>query len=126
MLKKIAISTIFAFVFASIISCNKKELVLNQDDPLSMKPGIQWAVVTSPYTAFFVEPDYSSDVLSYGRAGLVAMVKGSHIVKVSKSNKVNTVMYWYNFEQGWLPQDVLELFDNKLRAENYARQLKSN
>lgn len=113
--------TLAALAFClCIVSCKEKEISLSLSDPLSLALGVQWGVVTSPYTSFFLNPDYSSAVTGYCRAGQVMMVDGKHLTTNPDSDKKNVTMFWYHFEQGWLPQSAVALFDNKLRAQDYA------
>ena len=125
MLKHIWNKALLAFALCLCFSsCKEKEINLALSDPLSLTPGVQWGVVTSPYTRFFLNPDYASAVVGYCRAGHVMMVDGRHLASNPDSDKKNGTMYWYHFEQGWLPQSAVTLFDNKLRAEAYAQNQK--
>lgn len=109
-----------AFVF---FACSRnRTIVLDESDPLSLMPGVEWAVVKEPYAAFQNESTYESDVVDRGRKGDVLCVLGKTYVKTKKDNKTVTEV-WYRFEQGWLNQDIVVLYDNKLKAQTASREL---
>lgn len=111
---------------------SKKSASLMDIDPVALSPELEWAVVISPYVAFRKDAGFDNLVTNHGRRGDVFLVKGKkslreEITEESDSKKTQTtVRYvtWYLFDEGWLEETSLSIYDNRLRAENVASKLK--
>lgn len=114
---------IFGIFFINILlvfttGCVKKEiemLPLDNSEPLSLAPDVEWAVVTSPYTAFREEHDWDAKVLSHARKGDIIQITG----KTSNPNNNQ----WYNTKNGWLPKSSIAVYSNRLKAESISKKI---
>lgn len=112
---------IFLLVLVSLIvfsSCSKKEseiIVFDNSEPLSLAPDVEWAVVVDPYAAYKSEVGWESSVTGHSRKGDILQVKGKSI---DKNNEA-----WYFFENGWLPQNCISIYSNRLKAKSVSEQL---
>lgn len=106
-----------------ITSCNRKkdEINLNTSDPLALSPDILWAVVIEPYAAFRKDASWSSSVLDHCRYGDILMIEGSSILDSSIDQNVKEI--WYRFEQGWLAESSVNVYQNKFKAEKVAKAM---
>ncbi len=106
---------ILLFSLLFLFSCEKEEYVpidVSVTDSLAMSS--QWAVIAEPYVSYMSEASTSSQVMSYGRIGDVVEIIGTHIGS-------NTL--WYKFDQGWLSQNDIRIYKNKLQANFAAQEL---
>lgn len=105
-----------AFIFVSVIfiSCSKKNEKIQFDslEPMAIEPGIEWLLVTSPYTACHKEAGYENPVESYLRRGEIRVVEGSSTVKIDGNYEK-----WFFVKEGWIPENCARIFSNKLRAQ---------
>lgn len=100
------------------VSCKKKEaevIVFDDSQPLALAPDVEWAVVNDPYAAYKHEIGWESGVAGHSRKGDILQVKGKSI---DKNNNV-----WYFFENGWLPENCLTIYNNRLKAQVVSKQL---
>ncbi len=74
-----------------------------------------WAVFTEPYSPFYAEPDSLSDIEAHARRGDVVPLTGR---RISPGKEL-----WYHFEKGWVPQNSVTLYTNRLKAQNAAKAL---
>lgn len=115
---KVSLLVIFAsLTFVFITSCNlKKEepIVFDKSYPLALSPDVEWAVVTEPYAAYKAELSWTVSGNKHCRKGEILQIKG----KSMDSNNEN----WFLFDDGWLPEDCLKVFDNRYKAEAYAKK----
>ncbi|MCH5291243.1 MAG: hypothetical protein J1D88_05705 [Treponema sp.] len=100
----------------------KKEIAFDSSDPLALLPDVQWAVVVQPYVAFRAEPGFEKQVQDHGRRGDIMQVQGKRLVK-TESGPSGKITAWYEFEQGWLEDTVVSIYDNKLKAQTAASKL---
>lgn len=117
------VKILFAFCFSALflISCEKKEedvIVFDNSEPLSLAPDIEWAVVKDPYAAYKSEIGWESSVVGHSRKGDILQVKGKSI----DSNKE----VWYYFENGWLSENCLTIYSNRLKAQSVSQKLLSD
>ncbi len=109
------------FLLMIFSSCNKKEtIVLKEDDPLSLTPGVEWALVSEPYAAFRESPEFESTISSHARRGDILMVQGKQLCHDAETSRTYT---WYLFEEGWLESSSVTIYDNKLKADSAAKNL---
>ena len=103
-------------------SCSRRDGALQFDssDPLATQPGVEWAVVSVPYTACYAACDYASAVSTHYRRGAVLQVEGEQTLFLEGSERREK---WYAFAEGWLPESAVEIYSNKLRAESASRLL---
>lgn len=107
----------FLFSFFMCVSCSsKKEIVFDNSEPLALAPDVQWAVVIEPYAAFRKDTDWSSDINGHCRKGDILQIKGNAVF--------NNAENWYYFDEGWLPESVIDIYPNRFKAENAAGMLK--
>ncbi len=101
------------FIF---FSCAKEEYVpIDVSTTESLAMSAQWAVITNPYVSYMEESDSNAVIVSYGRIGDVIEVKGASID--------NNNVLWYKFDGGWLAQDDVQIFANKLQADFTAQKV---
>jgi len=116
-MKKILVVLILACV--ALCSCSRNEkIVFDSSDSLALAMDVNWAVVSDPYVAFRSEPGYENDVKEHGRMGDILMVRGKRYYKQDGEN-----VFWYNFDQGWLEENSIRVYDNKLKAETASKEL---
>lgn len=110
---------LLCFVLVVVLSsCKKKEnedIIFDNSEPLALAPDVEWAVVTDPYAAYKSEKGWESSVTGHSRKGDILQIKGKSI---DKNNEV-----WYFFENGWLPQNCLSIYSNRLKAQTVSEQL---
>lgn len=117
-MKKILLVLLTCLLF---VSCSKNKMGVPAnlsaiDDSLISG---EWAVITSPYTAFRAEPTLESKIIAHSRRGDVFLVEGRFIQKQEDSSN----LIWYKFTDGWLMETDLSVYTNKLQAENAASRL---
>lgn len=107
----------FLLFFCLFASCNRnKEIVFDSSEPLALAPDIQWAVVIEPYAAFRKNTDWSSEANGHCRKGDILQIKGKAVFNNSEN--------WYFFDEGWLPESVLDVYSNRFKAKSAAENLK--
>ncbi len=107
---------LFFLVVLLITSCNREStgyIDISKTDNIAMSS--QWAVITEPYVSYLSEADATSQINAYGRIGDVIEVAGSSI---GTDN-----VHWYTFENGWLPENSIRIYANKLQADFAAKEL---
>lgn len=112
---------LFSFLISfSLASCRKNRdvIVFNESDAVSLNPEYEWALVTSPFTACYQDCDYASLVVTHFRKGEIHQVTGYQKVIVDEREEL-----WYAFEEGWVSALSLQVFSNRLKAENAAGKL---
>lgn len=118
---KISIAFIIPVVFF-ITGCEKKNteevIVFDNSYPLALSPNVEWAVVNDPYAAYRKESTWESAVSGHCRKGDILMVNG-------KSVDMNKDV-WYFFENGWLPENCLTVYSNRLKAKSASEKLTGN
>ena len=96
---------------------NKEEVIIfDNEEPLSLAPDIEWALITAPYAAYRSEIDWNSPVVNHCRRGEILQV---HAKSIDKEKTV-----WYKFEEGWLPESCLSIYANRYKAKTAAESLK--
>ena len=119
-------------VLFTLAGCSKRETVdIHGEDALALAPDIEWAVISEPYVAYRSGPGFDYHIAGHGRKGDVLQVNGRSYVRYESvngegRNAKTTVGYttWYKFSDGWLDQNSVTVYDNKLKAENAAKKLK--
>ena len=107
----------------TLTSCNKnREIKIENEDPLSLTPGLEWAVIKEPYAALREEASYESTVKSHARRGEILLIKGKKYIS-SGSGKQERITTWYYFDEGWLDETTLDIYDNKMKAEKEAAKI---
>ena len=118
---KTIVKTLFALLIVlSLASCfnRKGEILFDNSQPLSLEPGVEWVLITSPYVACHKNAGYEEDVTAYFKRGQILMVQGKKTIPVDESMET-----WYAFDEGWVPQSCLRVFSNKLKAQAAAKEL---
>ena len=119
-------SVLIFFILVSVImlsSCVKRgKIKFDSREPLSLMPGIEWAVVDEPYVAFRKENTFESVVESEARRGEIYEVTGKTVV-VNGNDAPTKTTIWYHFDKGWLDESAVTIYDNKLRAQTAAAAL---
>ncbi|MBO5608560.1 MAG: hypothetical protein J5930_11840 [Treponema sp.] len=127
MTKSRSLKYIALLAFAAILvsSCRKeKSINVANLESLSLTPGVEWAVVQEPYAAFRKGPSYEESVVSQTRRGEVLQVVGKSYVTTG-SGRSKSVSMWYKFEEGWLDERSIILYDNRLKAQKASDNLLS-
>lgn len=110
----------FLLTFA-FFSCDKnkvEEIQLDNSDPLALAPDIRWALVVDPYAAFRKETSWDAEPIGYCKKGELFPVLASASVPNEKG-----VETWYFMEDGWLPESVISIYQNKFKAAKAAALL---
>lgn len=122
MKKKFLCSALFCILIFSLFSCKKNgTIVLDDSESLGLSPGIEWAMIQEPYAAFRKEPNFESPVSAHARRGEIMQVLGNRYVDTGSGKNAHIVV-WYLFEQGWLDESLVKVYDNKLKAMSVAKQ----
>jgi len=117
-MKKSAVTILLILTFICSFSCNVKKdeiIVFDNSEPLALAPDISWAVVSDPYAAYRDDIGWNVKGNGHCRRGEILQIKGKSI---DKNKEV-----WYSFENGWLPASCVNVFDNRLKAENFSKKL---
>lgn len=93
------------------------------DDPLAYVPGIEWVLVTEPIAAFRSEASFDAAVTGHARRGDIFGVEGRALVSSKGSDGTRQVTQWFQFEQGWLDQDSVSVYGNRMQAESAAGKI---
>lgn len=118
---KTIVKTLFSLLIVLCLSScinRKGEIKFDNSQPLSLEPGVEWVLITSPYVACHKNAGYEEDVVTYFRRGQILMVQGKKTIPVDDSMET-----WYAFDEGWVPQSCLRVFSNKLKAQAAAGEL---
>lgn len=108
-------------VMLSSVSCSKNnKIVFDDSDSTALELDNEWAVVTFRYVSFRVKPGFEEDIASQGRIGDILLVKGKKFVS-NLYDSSDTL--WYKFDKGWLNENNVTLYSNKLKAKSAAKKL---
>ena len=106
--------TLFFSVF--FVSCKKdKSIHFDESEPLALAYDVSWALVVDSYAMFRAECAWDAEAAGYCRRGTVLKVVGKFLSPDGN---------WYKFDGGWLPETAIEVYANKLKAQNAASLLK--
>lgn len=111
-----------AIILSSLLSCSKKsgdEIQLDTSDPLATAPDVQWALVVVPYASFKKETSWDAQSAGYCKQGEYFPIVARSVFTVDGETE-----NWYRFEEGWLPESVITIYENKFRAKKAAKSLK--
>ncbi len=113
-MKKLLLAAISVLLItASFQSCKqKKELEIILPDSAEENAQDEWAVIQEPYAAFYEEPDEASGIAAHARLGDVLLVEGR---KINDNKEL-----WIKFSRGWIQNNVVVIYSNKLKAESAA------
>lgn len=120
MKKKIILVLFFSLILLFLFcSCNQQrgKVVELQPTP-DLGLGSEWALVTDPYAIFRSTYDIASESSAHGRRGDVLQVIGKKIITEEKKQT-----FWYQFEEGWLPETSVKIYPNELKANAAALEL---
>lgn len=111
---------LFFLIFFLILGCSKKNdlLTFDSSDPLAMKPGVEWLLVSEPYVACYKSFDYNEEVVTHFRKGAIMVVEGSTSVKIGDKKEL-----WYAVKEGWIPGFAVSVYSNKLKAKSASKLL---
>lgn len=123
MLKKIFFISVCIFSLTVISCVKKKEIAFDNSDPLALVNGIDWAVVNQPYVAFRTEAGYDKPINAEGRKAEIHRVTGKCSVEIIEK-KTKKYVKWYKFEEGWLDESVVDIYNNKYKAETASKRMK--
>ncbi len=93
--------------------------MLDTSDPLALAPDVRWAVVTASYASFKKEASWTSQSVDYCKQGECFPIQATSTISVEEKSQT-----WYRFEEGWLPESAVKIYENKFRAEKAAKSLK--
>lgn len=111
-LVKIIQAAFLLLLVAGCFSCKKNNnevILLDDSNPLALAPDINWAVIVEQYASFKKEKDWSSENSGHVRKGEILQIEGKALDKQGGN--------WYLFEEGWLPENCLKIYSNRLKAE---------
>ena len=119
--KKIFLKLLFSFLIVLLFfSCKKnKGIDISDVNSLELSPTVDWALVHEPYAAFRKEPSFESPVIAHARRGEIMQVLGKRYVTTGSGRNEHTAV-WFYFEQGWLDESLVTLYDNKFKAQSVA------
>ena len=121
-MKKYCLFILSVSLLFLMVSCSKREvIVFDESNPLSLEPGVEWAVIVKPYAAFRQTSSIDSNVIEHGRKGDVMQVIGKEYQKKQDSNSGFEI--WYKFSSGWLLESDIKVYDNQLKANNASNTL---
>ena len=106
----------FVLLLCSCPARKEETISLDTSDPLALAPGVNWALVVTPYASYKADLSWDSATNGHCRKGDILRV----LARSSDSEKKE----WYKFEPGWLSEDSIEIYTNKYKAENAAKKLK--
>ena len=95
----------FLFIFASCTR-DKDAYTIDMRNTDRIVLGERWALITEAYASYRIKPSYNG---------------GTYIDDSSGAQK-RTV--WYRFQAGWLPENAVNVYANKLQAEGAAGKIK--
>lgn len=102
------------------VSCGRTKMIdISDSNSLELSPSVDWALVHEPYAAFRKEPSFESPVVAHARRGEIMQVLGNRYVTTGSGKNEHTVV-WYWFEQGWLDESLVTLYDNRFKAQAVA------
>ena len=110
---------LFVFDFSSCAKKKDWEIVLDTSDPLALAPDVEWALVTASYASFKKDASWTSQSVGYCKQGECFPIQATSTVSLEGKSQT-----WYRFEEGWLPESALKIYENKFRAEKAAKNLK--
>lgn len=97
------------------VGCQRHKIVFDESEPLALIPDVQWALVKEPYSSFRESPTWESHGNSHCRKGDILCIIG----KLENEEGI-----WYKFQDGYLPQEVLEVYSNRYKALSAEKELK--
>ncbi len=102
------------------VSCGRTKMIdISDSNSRELSPSVDWALVHEPYAAFRKEPSFESPVVAHARRGEIMQVLGNrHVTTGSGKNEHTGAWYW--FEQGWLDESLVTLYDNRFKAQAVA------
>lgn len=103
---------IFSFV---VFSCSKKEKALPLPDENLLSLSVKWALVISPVSSLKKEASTNSQNMESVKIGDILQVKGLKFVDGEK---------WYMFENGFLEEREVKIYQNYFQAENAQKKMK--
>ena len=111
-----------------LFSCRKKveqsiDFALPGEAPLDYLPGVEWAVITDPVATLREDAGFENKVSNHARKGDILMVTGKKICNMKDANGTTRVVTWYGFEKGWLIEDSISVYGNKMNARVAAAKL---
>lgn len=118
-----------AMIFASVLlgSCNvvkDREISVEPENPVELTPGIQWAVINTPYAGFRKEPSFSSEVIFHARKGEIFQISGKALEQYENEDfDVPVIKFWYKLDEGWLEETSVMIYDNKFMARTAAERI---
>lgn len=120
-----AAAMIFVAIFlSSCTAARDKEISVELENPIELTPGIQWAVINTPYAGFRKEPSFSSEVIFHARKGEIFQISGKALVQYEDEDfDVPVVKAWYKLDEGWLEESSVMIYDNKLMARTAAEKI---
>ena len=102
------------------VSCGRTKMIdISDSYSRELSPSVDWALVHEPYAAFRKEPSFESPVVAHARRGEIMQVLGNRYVTTGSGKNEHTVV-WYWFEQGWLDESLVTLYDNRFKAQAVA------
>ena len=108
----------FLFCLLVLVSCKNKQIQFDNSEPLALIPSLEWAVVIEPYVGFRTQMSWDSEISEHCRKGEILLVKGK---SYSADGEI-----WYSFEQGWLHDSFVQIYNNKYKAIANVEEMEKN
>lgn len=115
--------SICLFSFVTVSCFRNKEITFDKSEPLALVNGIDWAVINQPYVAFRKEAGFDKAINAEGRKAEIYMVTGKCSLEITEG-KMKKRTVWYKFEEGWLDESVVDIYNNKYKAETASKRMK--
>lgn len=117
---KVFISLLLIFILGGcFLKPSPKEIDISAATKISSLE--QWAVITIAYASFKEDAGNQFDIIAHGKQGDVHQILGNKIINSDDKKEL-----WYEFQEGWLPQNAIRVFSNKLQAEFFKEKSKLN
>lgn len=100
------------FLLAVFCCSRTGNLTVDVSDSESFGSDFDWAVISVQYVVYCAEPGVETDISNHGRKNDVLRILGRRIVHTEE-----TKVLWYKFQQGWLPESAVRVYQNKMQAE---------
>lgn len=123
-LKNLLLALVTGLLLVCSVSCNRsRTIVFDTSDPEALELDKEWAVITFRYVSFRGEPGFEEEITGQGRVGDILLVEGMRYVP-NLYNDESSI--WYKFEKGWLSENNVMLYSNKLKAKTASKDLLEN
>lgn len=122
MLRKTILISVCVFSIVLTSCVRNKTVHFDDSEPLALVNGIDWAVINQPYVAFRTEAGYDKPINAEGKKAEIHRVTGKCTVEIIEKKKKKYIV-WYKFEEGWLDESVVDIYNNRYKAETASSKM---